>query len=60
MRWALHERDGTRILEGNFEAKRLHFTGRHRCERAIETELKEMGMKGWRLLQRDFLVCVAV
>jgi hypothetical protein len=60
MRWALHERGGTRISGAKFEAKRLHFRGRHRCEETIETELKEMGMKDWRLSQRRFLECVAV
>jgi hypothetical protein len=60
MRWALHERDGTRISAGKFEAKRLHFRGRHRCDETIEKEIKEMGMKDWRLSQRRFLGCAAV
>jgi hypothetical protein len=60
MRWALHEKDGTRISDGKFEAKRLHFRGRHRCEETIETEIKEIRIKYWRLSHWRFLRCVIV
>jgi hypothetical protein len=39
----LHERDEKRVLEVKLEAKRLLYRGRHRCEKTIEMELKEMG-----------------